>query len=200
MVLQDPDDQLVSTVVEEDVAFGPENLGIAPDEICRRVEQALRTVGMWEYRAHSPHKLSGGQKQRVAIAGVLAMQPDVIVLDEPTAMLDPQGRQEVIDTVCRLDREQGMTVVLITHYMEEAARADRAVVMDGGRIIADGTPRQVFSDGERLRAVGLDVPQPTALCAALRQAGVDIPADILTPQECADALLALMRRGAGKTQ
>lgn len=200
MVLQDPDDQLVSTVVEEDVAFGPENLGIAPDEICRRVEQALRTVGMWEYRAHSPHKLSGGQKQRVAIAGVLAMQPDVIVLDEPTAMLDPQGRQEVIDTVCRLDREQGMTVVLITHYMEEAARADRAVVMDGGRIIADGTPRQVFSDGERLRAVGLDVPQPTALCAALRQAGVDIPAGILTPQECADALLALMRRGAGKTQ
>ena len=193
MVLQNPDNQLVSTIVEEDVAFGPENLGVEPAEIRRRVEEALRTVGMWEYRDHSPHKLSGGQKQRVAIAGVLAMQPDCIVLDEPTAMLDPQGRREVLDTVCRLNREQGMTVVLITHYMDEAARAQRVVVMDEGRVLAYGTPRQVFADGDRLRAIGLDVPQPTALCAALRAAGVDIPADILTPQECAEALLARLR-------
>lgn len=193
MVLQNPDNQLVSTVVEEDVAFGPENLGVPPEEIRRRVEQALETVGMLEYRKRSPHKLSGGQKQRVAIAGVLAMQPDCIVLDEPTAMLDPQGRQEVLDTVCRLNREQGMTVVLITHYMEEAARAQRVVVLDEGTVLADGTPREVFTQVETLRAVGLDVPQPTALCAALRQAGVDVPADVLTPEECAAALLPLLR-------
>lgn len=193
MVLQNPDNQLVSTVVEEDVAFGPENLGVPPEEIRRRVEQALETVGMLEYRRRSPHKLSGGQKQRVAIAGVLAMQPDCIVLDEPTAMLDPQGRQEVLDTVCRLNREQGMTVVLITHYMEEAARAQRVVVLDEGKVLADGTPRAVFTQVETLRAVGLDVPQPTALCVALRQAGVDVPADVLTPEECAAALLPLLR-------
>ena len=188
MVLQNPDNQLVSTVVEEDVAFGPENLGVPPEEIRRRVEDALRTVDMWEYRDHSPYKLSGGQKQRVAIAGILAMEPDCIVLDEPTAMLDPQGRREVLDTICRLNKERGMTVVLITHYMEEAALADRVVVIDDGRVLTAGTPRQVFADAARLRAVGLDVPQPTALCAALRECGIDLPADILTPEECAQAL------------
>ena len=194
MVLQNPDNQLVSTIVEEDVAFGPENLGVPPAEIRQRVEESLKAVGMWEYREHSPHKLSGGQKQRVAIAGVLAMHPDCIVLDEPTAMLDPQGRREVLDTVCRLNRERGMTVVLITHYMEEAAQADRVVVMDDGRVLTDGTPRQVFSRGETLRAVGLDVPQPTALCGALRAAGVDVPADVLTPEECAAALLPPLQK------
>ncbi len=188
MVLQNPDNQLVSTVVEEDVAFGPENLGVPPAEIRLRVEEALAAVDMLSYRTHSPHKLSGGQKQRVAIAGVIAMRPDCIVLDEPTAMLDPQGRREVLDTICRLNREQGMTVVLITHYMEEAAMADRVVVIDDGEVLLDGTPQQVFAEGDRLRAVGLDVPQPTALCAALRQAGVDMPADILTAEECAAAI------------
>lgn len=190
LVLQNPDNQLVSTVVEEDVAFGPENLGIPPEEIRVRVDEALAAVDMLEYREHAPHKLSGGQKQRVAIAGVLAMRPDCLVLDEPTAMLDPQGRREVLDTVTRLHREQGMTVVLITHYMEEAALADRVVVMEDGRVLTDGTPRQVFADGDRLRAVGLDVPEPTALCAALRARGIDLPADILTPEECAGALWA----------
>ena len=192
MVLQNPDNQLVSTIVEEDVAFGPENLGLPPDEIRQRVEEALRTVGMWEYKDHSPHKLSGGQKQRIAIAGVLAMHPDCIVLDEPTAMLDPRGRQEVLDTVCRLNREQGMTVVLITHYMDEAALADRVVVMDEGRVLLDGTPREVFSQANTLHAVGLDVPQPTALCAALRAHGIDLPDGILTPEECAAALSKLI--------
>lgn len=188
MVLQNPDNQLVSTIVEEDVAFGPENLGLEPAEIRRRVDEALAVVDMTEYRDHSPHKLSGGQKQRIAIAGVLAMHPDCLVLDEPTAMLDPQGRQEVLDTVCRLNREQGMTVILITHYMEEAALADRVVVMDEGRVLADGTPRTIFADVDKMRAWGLDVPQPTALCSALRQQGIDIPADLLTAEECAQAL------------
>ncbi|MBE6778308.1 MAG: energy-coupling factor transporter ATPase [Ruminococcaceae bacterium] len=197
MVLQNPDNQLVSTVVEEDVAFGPENLGVPPAEIVERVEEALRTVDMLDYRTHSPHKLSGGQKQRIAIAGVLAMHPSCLVLDEPTAMLDPAGRREVLDTVCRLNREQGMTVVLITHYMEEAALADRVVVVDDGLVLADGTPREVFADGDRLRQVGLDVPQPTALCAALRQAGVALPQDILTPEECAAALIPLIAKKKG---
>lgn len=188
MVLQNPDNQLVSTVVEEDVAFGPENLGIPPAEIRTRVDEALAAVDMLDYRTHSPHKLSGGQKQRVAIAGVIAMRPDCIVLDEPTAMLDPHGRQEVLTTICRLGREQGMTVILITHYMEEAAMADRVVVIDDGEVMLDGTPAAVFAEGDRLRAVGLDVPQPTALCAALRQAGVDMPADVLTAEQCADAI------------
>ena len=192
MVLQNPDNQLVSTVVEEDVAFGPENLGVPPAEIRERVEAALRAVDMWEYRSHAPHKLSGGQKQRVAIAGVLAMQPRCLVLDEPTAMLDPQGRREVMDTVRRLNREQGMTVVLITHYMEEAARADRVVVMDGGRIVTDGTPREVFADVQRMRELQLDVPQPTELCWLLRQQGVALPPDILTVDECVEALASLM--------
>ena len=192
MVLQNPDNQLVSTIVEEDVAFGPENLGLPPAEIRARVDEALAAVDMTAYKDHSPHKLSGGQKQRIAIAGVLAMHPDCLILDEPTAMLDPRGRQEVLDTVCRLNKEQGMTVVLITHYMEEAALADRVVVMDEGIVQADGTPRAVFADGDRLKALGLDVPQPTALCALLRQQGVDIPADILTPEECVEALLKRM--------
>ncbi|MBE6807287.1 MAG: energy-coupling factor transporter ATPase [Ruminococcaceae bacterium] len=193
MVLQNPDNQLVSTIVEEDVAFGPENLGLPPAEIRARVDEALAAVDMTAYKDHSPHKLSGGQKQRVAIAGVLAMHPDCLVLDEPTAMLDPQGRQEVLDTVCRLNREQGMTVVLITHYMEEAALADRVMVMDEGVVVLDGTPRQVFAKGDRLQALGLDVPQPTALCAALREQGVDLPQGLLTPEECAEALLKLIQ-------
>lgn len=193
MVLQNPDNQLVSTIVEEDVAFGPENLGVPPAEIRERVDDALRAVGMYDYRLHAPHKLSGGQKQRVAIAGIIAMQPDCIVLDEPTAMLDPQGRREVMQTIRRLNRERGITVVLITHYMDEAAASDRVVVIDDGRILMDGTPKAVFSEVEALRAVELDVPQPTELCYLLRQAGVDLPADILTAEECADALTALLR-------
>ncbi len=192
MVLQNPDNQLVSTVVEEDVAFGPENLGVPPTEIRARVEAALRAVDMWEFREHAPHKLSGGQKQRVAIAGVLAMQPRCLVLDEPTAMLDPQGRREVMETVRRLNREQGMTVVLITHYMEEAAKADRVVVMDGGAVVMDGTPREVFCEVERIRALQLDVPQPTELCHLLRQNGVALPPDILTVDECVEAIASMM--------
>ena len=189
LVLQDPDNQLVSTIVEEDVAFGPENLGVPPEEIARRVTDALAAVGMEEYRHHAPHKLSGGQKQRIAIAGILAMQPECIVLDEPTAMLDPQGRREVMETIRRLNREQGMTVVLITHYMDEAAQADRVVVMDEGRILRDGTPREIFAQVELLRSVALDVPQPTELCCALADAGVPIRRDALTPEECAEAIL-----------
>ena len=192
MVLQNPDNQLVSTIVEEDVAFGPENLGLPPAEIRARVDEALAAVDMTAYKDHSPHKLSGGQKQRIAIAGVLAMHPDCLILDEPTAMLDPQGRQEVLDTVCRLNREQGMTVVLITHYMEEAALADRIVVMDEGVAVLEGTPRQVFAQSDRLYELGLDVPQPTALCAALRAQGIDLPAGVLTPEECAEELLKLI--------
>ncbi len=193
MVLQNPDNQLVSTIVEEDVAFGPENLGVPPAEIRTRVDEALKTVGMYDYRGHAAHKLSGGQKQRVAIAGVLAMKPDCIVLDEPTAMLDPQGRREVVETICRLNRENGITVILITHYMEEAVLADRVVVMDEGHIVKEGTPRQVFSQVNELRALELDVPQPTELCFALRQAGVTLPDDVLTVEECAQALLQQLR-------
>lgn len=192
MVLQNPDNQLVSTIVEEDVAFGPENLGIEPSEIRSRVEHALKAVGMYEYRDHAAHKLSGGQKQRVAIAGVLAMQPECIVLDEPTAMLDPSGRKEVMDTICRLNREQNITVVLITHYMEEAVLADRVVVMENGKIVMADTPRAVFSQVDTLRRIELDVPQCTELCYVLRQAGVRLPDDILTVEECADALGKLL--------
>ncbi len=192
MVLQNPDNQLVSTIVEEDVAFGPENLGVAPQEIRERVDEALKAVGMYEYREHAAHRLSGGQKQRVAIAGVLAMQPECIVLDEPTAMLDPRGRKEVIDTICRLNREQGITIVLITHYMEEAVLADRVVVMENGKSVMDGTPREVFSQVDALRELELDVPQPTELCHLLHTAGVEIPQDILTVEECVDALSLLL--------
>ncbi len=189
MVLQNPDNQLVSTIVEEDVAFGPENLGIPAQEIRARVDAALKTVGMYDYRDHASHKLSGGQKQRVAIAGVLAMEPECIVLDEPTAMLDPRGRQEVMDTVCRLNREDGITIVLITHYMEEAVLADRILVMDEGKVVREGTPREVFSQVEQLRALELDVPQPTELCFVLKQNGVVLPDGVLTVEECAAALL-----------
>ena len=197
MVLQNPDNQLVSTIVEEDVAFGPENLGVEPQEIRRRVDKALKAVGMYAYREHAAHKLSGGQKQRVAIAGVLAMHPECLVLDEPTAMLDPQGRAEVMETVHRLNREQGITVVLITHYMEEAAAADRVVVMDGGRVIADGTPREVFSRVQALREVALDVPQPTELCDQLRRQGIPLPEGVLTVEECVEALALLLEGSHG---
>ena len=193
LVLQNPDNQLVSTIVEEDVAFGPENLGIPPQEIRERVENALKTVGMWEYRGHDTHKLSGGQKQRIAIAGVLAMQPKCLVLDEPTAMLDPHGRREVMDTVCRLNREQGMTVVLITHYMEEAVLADRVVVMNEGNIVLDGVPREVFTHVRELRDIELDVPQPTELCYRLRQQGIEIREDVLTVEECTQELLTVLQ-------
>ncbi|MBQ1211086.1 MAG: energy-coupling factor transporter ATPase [Clostridia bacterium] len=190
MVLQNPDNQLVSTIVEEDVAFGPENLGVEPSEIAVRVNEALRLVDMLDYRDHAVHKLSGGQKQRVAIAGVLAMHPDCLVLDEPTAMLDPKGRREVMDTVRRLNRENGMTVVLITHYMEEAAMADRVLVMEEGEIVREGAPSEVFSQVEQLRAVQLDVPQPTELCYELRRRGVQLPPDVLTVEQAVEALAA----------
>ncbi|MDD4547089.1 MAG: energy-coupling factor transporter ATPase [Oscillospiraceae bacterium] len=192
MVLQNPDNQLVSTIVEEDVAFGPENLGVEPSEIRRRVDEALATVDMLEYREHAPHKLSGGQKQRVAIAGILAMHPDCLVMDEPTAMLDPQGRVEVLETISRLNSERGMTVVLITHYMEEAVLADRVVVMDNGRIIMQGTPREMFSCVDELHAVGLSVPQPTQLCYLLRKQGIALPDGILDAEECVQALSLLL--------
>lgn len=192
MVFQNPDNQIVATIVEEDVAFALENMGVPTDEIRRRVDEALKTVGMYEYRHHAPHQLSGGQKQRVAIAGIIAMRPQCIVLDEPTAMLDPSGRREVLDTVLRLNREEGVTVVLITHFMNEAVRADRVVVMDSGAVVMDGTPRKVFSDVERVQAYGLDVPQATELAYRLRRQGVPLPADILTVEECVEALSEVM--------
>ena len=188
MVFQNPDNQIVASIVEEDVAFAPENLGVEPAEIRRRVDEALATVGMTEYARHAPHLLSGGQKQRVAIAGVIAMRPRCIVLDEPTAMLDPIGRKEVIDTVLRLNRESGVTVVLITHHMDEAARADRLIVMDAGEVIADGAPTKVFQDVEGLRKVGLTVPETVGLLYELRQAGMDVPLDALTVEDCAAAI------------
>ncbi len=195
MVFQNPDNQIVATVVEEDVAFAPENLGVPPEQIRARVDKALQTVGMYDFREHAPHLLSGGQKQRVAIAGVLAMQPRCIVLDEPTAMLDPQGRAEVIDTITRLNREAGITVVLITHHMSEAIEADRVLVMHDGGILADGTPREVFSRVELLRDAGLDVPQTTELLYELRQAGWELPLDALSVEDCAEAILQCLGRG-----
>lgn len=193
MVFQNPDNQIVATIVEEDVAFAPENLGVAPEEIRRRVDDALKTVGMYEYRGHAPSQLSGGQKQRVAIAGVIAMQPDCIVLDEPTAMLDPQGRQEVIETIHRLNREQGITIVLITHYMEEAAEADRVVVIDGGKVVLDDIPAKVFSQVDKMKSLGLDVPQVTELAWELQKAGYAISSEIITEGECLAALEHLLR-------
>lgn len=190
MVFQNSDNQIVANVVEDDVAFAPENLGVEPAEIRRRVDEALRTVGMYEYRLHAPHLLSGGQKQRVAIAGVLAMQPRCVVLDEPTAMLDPVGRREVVATVTRLCREKGMTVMLITHHMAECIGADRLIVMSEGRIVADGTPREVFSRVELLRSEGLAVPATTELIYELRRDGFELPLDALTVDECADAVMA----------
>ncbi len=192
MVFQNPDNQIVANVVEEDVAFAPENLGVPPEEIRRRVDDALKTVGMYEYREHAPHLLSGGQKQRVAIAGVLAMAPRCIVLDEPTAMLDPIGRAEVMNTIKSLNRTAGVTVVLITHHMDEAAQADRLVVMAKGRVVADGAPREVFQRVEELKAVGLTVPETTELLWQLRQAGVDVPLDALSDEECAQVLCRLL--------
>lgn len=188
LVLQNPDNQLVASIVEEDVAFGPENIGIEPEEIRRRVDNALKSVGMYEYRHHAPHKLSGGQKQRVAIAGILAMEPDCIVLDEPTAMLDPEGREEVISAVTKLNREQGITVVLITHNMEETVNCDRVIVMDKGKVLTEGTPYEVFSQVEFIRRHRLDVPQATELCSKLRASGVKFSKLPLDAQECIDML------------
>ena len=193
MVFQNPDNQIVANVVEEDVAFAPENLGVPPEEIRRRVDDALKAVGMYEFREHAPHLLSGGQKQRVAIAGVIAMAPRCIVLDEPTAMLDPVGRREVLDTVKKLNREKGVTVVLITHHMDEAAQADRLVVMSGGKVVADGAPKEVFQHVEELRSVGLTVPETTELLWELRQDGLDLPLDALSDDECAQALFRLLK-------
>ena len=193
MVFQNPDNQMVANVVEEDVAFAPENLGVPSGEIRRRVDDALKAVGMYDYRKHAPHLLSGGQKQRIAIAGVIAMQPRCIVLDEPTAMLDPQGREDVMRTVERLNREKGITVVLITHHMTEAIRADRVIVMDKGKILTDGTPKQVFTQVELLKAAGLSVPATTQLIYALNKAGCDLPLDALTTEECAQALCAMLK-------
>ncbi len=192
MVFQNPDNQIVASVVEEDVAFAPENLGVPSAEIRRRVDEALRAVGMTEYARHAPHLLSGGQKQRVAIAGVLAMRPKCIVLDEPTAMLDPVGRREVLDTICTLNRELGMTVVLITHHMDEAARAQRLVVMDNGHVVMDGPPGQVFQHVVELRRLGLEVPDSVALLYELRRAGLDVPLDVLTPEDCARVVAQIL--------
>ena len=194
MVFQNPDNQIVASVVEDDVAFAPENLGVPPAEIRTRVDAALRAVGMYDFRLHAPHLLSGGQKQRVAIAGVLAMQPECIVLDEPTAMLDPIGRREVLSTVEDLRREKGMTVVLITHHMSECIGADRLIVMSGGRVALDGTPREVFSQVEAMRGEGLDVPETTELLFGLREAGWDLPLDALSVSECADAIAEFCKK------
>ncbi len=189
MVFQNPDNQIIANVVEDDVAFAPENLGVPPEEIRERVDTALRQVGMYDLREHAPHLLSGGQKQRVAIAGILAMQPEIIVLDEPTAMLDPQGRQEVISTVTRLCREEGMTVVLITHHMDECINADRLIVMSNGHIVADGTPGAVFSDVALMEREGLSVPETTRLMHELNsEAGFDLPLDTLTASACAEKI------------
>ena len=188
LIFQNPDNQIVASIVEEDVAFGPENLGVDPKEIRERVDDALKAVGMYEYRRHETHKLSGGQKQRIAIAGIIAMQPECIVFDEPTAMLDPKGRSDVMKIIRRLNREYNKTVVLITHYMNEAAEADRVVVMDSGKIISDDTPHKVFSKVELLKSVGLDVPQPSELVYQLKKSGVEM-ADVLTAEECVEEIM-----------
>ena len=187
MVFQNPDNQIVATIVEDDVAFGPENLGIEPKEIRRRVDDALKSVNMYEFRHREPHKLSGGQKQRVAIAGVLAMQTECIVLDEPTAMLDPMGREEVMNAVHRMNKEMGITVVLVTHFMDEAVKADRVVVMDSGKIVMQGTPKEVFSQVEKVRSYGLDVPQSTELCHVL-----GIKEGVLSVDECVDEIVSML--------
>lgn len=196
MVFQNPDNQIVATIVEEDVAFGPENLGIPPQEIRERVDDALKAVEMYEYREHAPSQLSGGQKQRVAIAGIIAMRPDCIVLDEPTAMLDPSGRREVMNTIHMLNREYGITIVLITHYMEEAAQANRVVIMDDGKVVLDNTPKEVFSHVETLKKIGLDVPQVTELAYRLQQAGCPVDVHMISEEECVASLTKLL---SGKT-
>ena len=196
MVFQNPDNQIVATIVEEDVAFGPENLGIPPQEIRERVDDALKAVEMYDYREHAPSQLSGGQKQRVAIAGIIAMRPDCIVLDEPTAMLDPSGRREVMNTIHMLNPESGITIVLITHYMEEAAQANRVVVMDDGKVVLDNTPKEVFSHVETLKKIGLDVPQVTELAYRLQQAGCPVDVHMISEEECVASLTKLLN---GKT-
>ena len=193
MVFQNPDNQIVANVVEEDVAFGPENLGVSSAMIRQRVDRALQQVGMFDYREHAPHLLSGGQKQRVAIAGSIAMEPKCIILDEPTAMLDPRGRREVMDTVLKLNREKKITVVLITHHMDEAARAQRVVVLSKGKVVADGTPREVFSQVELLHKLGLAAPDTVELCHALNREGFDLPLNALDTEECAQTLFDLLK-------
>ncbi|QAT41372.1 energy-coupling factor transporter ATPase [Clostridium sp. JN-9] len=192
MVFQNPDNQIVATIVEEDVAFGPENLGIEPTEIRKRVDDSLKTVDMYKYKKHAPHLLSGGQKQRVAIAGVLAMRPECIVLDEPTAMLDPSGRKEVIGTIKELNKKFNITIVLITHFMEEATEADRIIVMDEGKIAMEGNPREIFSQVEKMKTIGLDVPQMTELAYELRKMGLPLKSDILTIDEMVNGLCQLL--------
>lgn len=191
MVFQNPDNQLVATIVEEDVAFGPENLGIEPSEIRKRVDESLEKVGMLEYKRHAPHLLSGGQKQRIAIAGILAMKPECIIFDEPTAMLDPSGRKEVLRNIKEINEKYGITIILITHYMDEAAQADRVIVMDGGKIILEGIPRDVFSKVETMKKIGLDVPQVTEICYELQKNGININTDILNVDEMVEALCQL---------
>ena len=193
MVFQNPDNQIVATVVEEDVAIALENLGVPPAEIRARIDDAMKMAGIYKHREKAPHKLSGGQKQRVAIAGVIAMRPDCLVLDESTAMLDPRGREKVMETIRHLNRDYGITVVSITHYMDEAAQADRVVVMSEGKVVMEGTPRQVFSQVDELHRLRLDVPQVTELCCRLAEAGVDIPTDIINEEECAAALYELLK-------
>lgn len=193
MVFQNPDNQIVSSIVEEDVAFALENLGVPYDEMRRRVDDALKAVNMYDYRLHSPAQLSGGQKQRVAIAGIIAMRPKCIILDEPTAMLDPQGRREVMAVIRKMNAE-GVTIVLITHYMDEAAQCGRVVVMDKGTVVLDDTPRAVFSQVDRIKKIGLDVPQVTELAWELRKAGIEIPTEIITEQECVDVLVKLLNQ------
>lgn len=197
MVFQNPDNQIIANVVEEDVGFGPENIGVPTEDIWTRVNESLEAVGMTAYRYKSPNKLSGGQKQRVAIAGVMAMRPECIVLDEPTAMLDPNGRKEVIKTVRQLNRQEGITVLLITHYMEEVVHADRVIVMDDGKIVMDGMPREIFSRVEELKACRLDVPQVTELAYELRKAGLDLPEGILSQEELLEHLVPLLKGGRG---
>ncbi len=194
MVFQNPDNQLVATIVEEDVAFGPENLGVEPTEIRRRVDEALKTVGMSEYALHAPHRLSGGQKQRVAIAGIIAMEPECIIFDESTAMLDPQGRKEVMNTISKLNKEQGITALHITHNMDEAVKADRVVVINEGEVFLDGTPKEVFSNVSKLRQAGLDVPQVTELFYDLTLDGISLPSDILEEEEGAEILSAMLKK------
>ncbi len=191
MVFQNPDNQIVATIVEEDVAFGLENIGVEHDEMCERVENALKAVDMYEFKNHAPHLLSGGQKQRVAIAGILAMQPKCIVLDEPTAMLDPVGRREVLNTIVKLNREKNITIVLITHYMDEAVKADRVVIMNKGTVVMDSTPDKVFEDEAKLSELGLGVPQSTALSHKLKECGLNIKGNALTPEECAEEILKM---------
>ena len=193
MVFQNPDNQIVANVVEEDVAFAPENLGVASPMIRHRVDNALKQVGMYEYRTHAPHLLSGGQKQRIAIAGVIAMEPKCIVLDEPTAMLDPRGRREVMETIAKLNREKGITVILITHHMDEAARADRMVIIHRGQIRADGSPREIFADVEKIHELGLSAPETVELCNELNKEGFSLPLDLLDTEACAQALYDVLK-------